>query len=422
MESTPLSKAFDVVPTAAAWTKGWTLTRDKAAPVSQPYGYKIDLGVPERLERHVMVDYDAGILQALTNSLRTPGTWLKVCAQPEQVSPLLHESWQVQAPEYLMAVALDNAAAVARSPQRRRCHVRPDHHRTHASTKRAGSRHHDGTCQHVHRPQGKRGCTGRHGTGPGALSGDRVDAGLTDHCGGYCLILRVLNASLFLLLIVGQRFAQASEPSPLLIDYSHTAWSEKDGAPTGVTKFAQGPDGWLWIATPTGMYRFDGVRFERTEKIHGRPLESSNIMGLTTAPDGAVWVAMRDGVAVLPRGANRFQYLGPEAGLPALGVFQILFARDGTTWIGTNTGAFFRRPGETRFTQAWPHVALVWLCETPDGTIWGNDFKNGYYRVRSTQPSASASLKPELDGYGMLFDRQRPVGLLILGQRRVQTR
>ncbi|MQA41158.1 histidine kinase [Rugamonas sp. FT29W] len=275
-----------------------------------------------------------------------------------------------------------------------------------------------------------------------------MDTGFAYHCGGYCLILRVLKASLFLLLIVGQHFAQASEPGPLLIDYSHTAWSERDGAPTGVTKFAQGPDGWLWIATPTGMYRFDGVRFERTEKIHGHPLESSNIMGLTTAPDGAVWVgyrvggvsvfrkdgahtyaeqdglhpvgsmhieaapdgavwvAMRDGLAVLPRGGSRFQYLGPEAGLPALGVFQILFARDGTTWIGTNTGAFFRRPGETRFTQAWPRVALVWLCEAPDGTIWGNDFKNGYYRVRSTQPSASESLKPELDGYGMHFDRQ----------------
>ncbi|OEZ62799.1 sensor histidine kinase [Duganella sp. HH105] len=262
------------------------------------------------------------------------------------------------------------------------------------------------------------------------------------------MILRCLNALLLLFLIAGQHFAHASEPSPLLIDYSHTAWSERDGAPTGATKFAQGPDGWLWIATPTGMYRFDGVRFERTDKIHGHPLESSNIMGLTTAPDGAVWVgyrvgglsvfrkdgahtyaeqdglhpvgslhievapdgavwvAMRDGVAVLPRGGSRFQYLGPEAGLPALGVFQILFARDGTTWIGTNTGAFFRKPGETRFTQAWPHVALVWLCEAPDGTIWGNDFKNGYYRVRSTQPSVGESLKPELEGYGMHFDRQ----------------
>lgn len=59
-----------------------------------------------------MVEYDAGILRQLTDSLQTPGTWLKVCAAPEEVTPLLHENWQVQAPEYLMAVALDDAAAV----------------------------------------------------------------------------------------------------------------------------------------------------------------------------------------------------------------------------------------------------------------------------------------------------------------------
>ncbi|RFP10611.1 MULTISPECIES: sensor histidine kinase [unclassified Duganella] len=262
------------------------------------------------------------------------------------------------------------------------------------------------------------------------------------------MILRALNASLFLLLIAGLHFSNASEPSPLLTDYTHTAWTELDGAPTSVTKFAQGPDGWLWIATPTGLYRFDGVHFERTDKVYGQPLESSNIMALTTtpdgavwagyrvggvsvfrkngahtyvepdglhpvgvmhieaAPDGAIWAAMRDGVAVLPAGGSRFQYLGPEVGLPAMGVFQILFARDGTTWIGTNSGAYFRSPGATRFTQAWPRTALVWLCEAPDGTLWGNNFKNGYYRVRSTQPPASEPVKPELEGYGMHFDRQ----------------
>ena len=237
-------------------------------------------------------------------------------------------------------------------------------------------------------------------------------------------------------------------PRPLLTDYTHTAWTELDGAPAGVTKFAQGADGWLWIATPTGLYRYDGVQFERADKVYGQPLESSNIMGLTTAPDGAiwvgyrvggvsvfrkdgahcyaerdglqpvgvlhievapdgaVWVAMRDGVAVLAPGANRFHYLAPDSGLPSLGVFQILFARDGTTWVGTNTGAYFRKPGETRFTHAWPRTALVWLAEAPDGTIWGNDFMQGYYKVRSTPPPPGQPVKPELEGYGMHFDRQ----------------
>jgi signal transduction histidine kinase/ligand-binding sensor domain-containing protein len=256
--------------------------------------------------------------------------------------------------------------------------------------------------------------------------------------------LRTLKVLFLLLLAFEYPVAGASAPRPLLTDYTHTAWSELDGAPTGATKFAQGPDGWLWIATPTGLYRFDGVRFERTDKVYGHPLESSNIMGLATAPDGAlwvgyriggvsvfkpngthsyaesdglqpvgamhieaapdgaIWVAMRDGVAVLPPRGERFAYLRGEAGLPALGVFQILFARDGATWVGTNTGAFFRKPGDTRFTQAWPRKTLVSLAEAPDGTIWGNDFEGAYYRVRTAAPAAG----PALEGLGMLFDRQ----------------
>ncbi|MBB3222261.1 sensor histidine kinase [Pseudoduganella umbonata] len=239
----------------------------------------------------------------------------------------------------------------------------------------------------------------------------------------------------------------------LLTDYTHTAWTDLDGAPVGVTKFAQGPDGWLWIGTPTGLYRYDGVQFERTDTVYGHALQSSNIMALTTtpdgalwvgyrvggisvfskegthtymendgvqpagvmhleaAPDGAIWAAMRDGVAVLPPGGKRFRYLKDEAGLPARGVFQVLFARDGTTWIGTNSGAYFRRPGETRFTQAWPRKTLVWLAEAPDGTLWGNDFEHGYHRVH-TAPPAGPAARPELAGVGMYFDRQGTMWML----------
>lgn len=265
------------------------------------------------------------------------------------------------------------------------------------------------------------------------------------------MIARVLEILLLLLLVAGHPSARATapgDPAPLSTDYTHTAWTGLEGAPMGVTKFAQGPDGWLWIATATGLYRYDGVHFERTDTVYGHALYSSNIMALTVTPDGAVWVgyrvggisvfrkdgahtymeneglqpvgvmhleaapdgaiwaAMRDGVAVLPPGGKRFEYLKDEAGLPSRGVFQVLFARDGTAWIGTNAGAWFRRPGETRFTQAWPRKALVWLAEAPDGTLWGNDFEHGYHRVRTAPPPAGQPAGPELAGIGMLFDRR----------------
>ena len=108
MERTKLS----TIPVVRAWSAGWALTRNKASPVFQPYGCTIDLGIPEHLVRHVVFDYDAEILRELTDSLQAPGTWLKVCAHPEQVAPLLHERWQVQAPEYLMTAPVNETAAV----------------------------------------------------------------------------------------------------------------------------------------------------------------------------------------------------------------------------------------------------------------------------------------------------------------------
>ena len=268
------------------------------------------------------------------------------------------------------------------------------------------------------------------------------------------MIARACRFLLCSLLLTGHAAVGAAAPLPLLTDYTHTAWTEMDGAPTEVTKFAQGPDGWLWIATPTGLFRFDGMRFGRADKVYGNALDSSNIMGLTAtpdgalwvgyrvggvsvfrkdgartykeadglrpvgvvhiepAPDGSVWVAMRDGVAVLEAGAQRFRYLGAEAGLPSLGVFQILFALDGTTWVGTTSGAYFRRPGASRFSHAWPRKTLVWLDEAPDGTLWGNDFQRGYYRVRTAPPADGAPAAPELEAVGMRHDRNGTMWLI----------
>src|SRR4051812_12675207 len=59
-------------------------------------------------------------------------------------------------------------------------------------------------------------------------------------------------------LIVLAVSAAATEPDWLL----HT-WQSDDGLPNNnVSSVAQTPDGYLWIANPSRLARFDGVRFE----------------------------------------------------------------------------------------------------------------------------------------------------------------
>ena len=247
---------------------------------------------------------------------------------------------------------------------------------------------------------------------------------------------------------------QTGQATALLSDYTHSAWGALQGAPVDVLKFAQGKDGWLWIATATGLYRYDGVHFERTDSVYGHLLPSSNVLGLAAtgdgalwvgyrlgnvtvfrkdgartytqadglptgavfhievAPDGAIWVGTRDGAARLAPGADRFEAQGEAVGLPTRRVYQILFGRDGTQWMGTMYGVFYKRPGQARFAHAWPRTMLTSMAEAPDGAIWAVDSQNQYYRVRTSEPQGKAPIRPDATGTSIRFDRNGTMWLL----------
>jgi signal transduction histidine kinase/ligand-binding sensor domain-containing protein len=249
-------------------------------------------------------------------------------------------------------------------------------------------------------------------------------------------------------LFVVHLHANAAEPvTPLLSDYTHTAWGELQDAPVGVLKIAQTADGWLWVTTEKGLYRYDGVRFERMEAVYGHHLYSNDVMGMMAtrdgalwvgyhiaglsvfsregsrtftesdgfpsgnvadikaAPDGAVWVATREGALRLMPGASRFERQGNGVGLPEAVVTYILFARDGTQWIASARGVFARRPGEKRFTLRWKNTAVGSLAEEPDGTVWALGANDQYYRVPGTGSAGTDMRGPEIPAVHIDFDR-----------------
>src|SRR5439155_19550552 len=55
--------------------------------------------------------------------------------------------------------------------------------------------------------------------------------------------------------------ASALNPDLDVSQYAHAAWKNRDGFLNGsITAVAQTPDGYLWIGTEFGLFRFDGVR------------------------------------------------------------------------------------------------------------------------------------------------------------------
>ncbi|MYN43908.1 histidine kinase [Pseudoduganella sp. FT93W] len=241
--------------------------------------------------------------------------------------------------------------------------------------------------------------------------------------------------------------ALAAPPSPLLSDYTHTAWNGLNGAPIDVHKIAQTSDGWLWAATPAGLFRFDGLHFERMDKVYGQALRSSNVMGLlapadgslwvgyrlgglsvfdrqgvrhfgpeqglpdsavwsiTQGPDGTVWVATSASMASLAPGAQRFTTPDAASGLAQTLVRQIVFDRAGVQWVSAQGGVYFRAPGASRYTQAWPLLDLMGMAQGPDGTMWACDGLSKCYRMSMTAPASHAPARAEVEGNGIHFDR-----------------
>ena len=57
-----------------------------------------------------------------------------------------------------------------------------------------------------------------------------------------------------------------------IAQFAHTAWSAKDGVPSMIQALAQTKDGYLWLGTPGGLYRFDGVTFDTTAQKRAQNL------------------------------------------------------------------------------------------------------------------------------------------------------
>jgi signal transduction histidine kinase/ligand-binding sensor domain-containing protein len=124
--------------------------------------------------------------------------------------------------------------------------------------------------------------------------------------------------------------ASALDPSLDISQYAHTAWKVRDGFVKGaIFSIAQTPDGYLWLGTEFGLFRFDGVRVVPWQPPSGEQLPNNFINNLLVSRDGALWIGTHRGLARWKDGRlNNY----PE--LAALSVSALRENREGIVWIG----------------------------------------------------------------------------------------
>ena len=93
--------------------------------------------------------------------------------------------------------------------------------------------------------------------------------------------------------------ALALNPSLDIHQYAHTSWTVRDGFfKSAIQTVAQTPDGYLWLGTAFGLFRFDGVRTVPWHAPAGERLPSSDIERCSSLATGAFGSGLRLGLLV----------------------------------------------------------------------------------------------------------------------------
>ena len=126
-------------------------------------------------------------------------------------------------------------------------------------------------------------------------------------------------------LLSGARAQERSVSFPANPHYTVQRLEEQFGlGAVTVTAMGQDAQGFLWIGTQTGLYRYDGARAKKMTEVES--FTGHYILDLLIAPDGTAWFAGNHGVAHYQDGA--FQRLDIPASALPLGAGNQLFAVD----------------------------------------------------------------------------------------------
>jgi ligand-binding sensor domain-containing protein len=223
--------------------------------------------------------------------------------------------------------------------------------------------------------------------------------------------------------------ARALDLSRSVGQLRHTTWIQRDGMPAQIGAIAQTPDGYLWIGSASGLYRFDGIHVEPfTQDLPG-----GAIMTLAVSPSGDLWIGSTEGVSRLSQGrlttfdipglavastgirfigfgsggdvwvandkvahfdGRRWQVVQSDWGTSELyrkpgGVWGMAVARDGVVWTKNLLGLYYLRPGTSRFEKAEGYGGSLFdFARAPDGLLWTADAASlRFYALPDLGPS-----------------------------------
>jgi signal transduction histidine kinase/ligand-binding sensor domain-containing protein len=248
-------------------------------------------------------------------------------------------------------------------------------------------------------------------------------------------------------------FGQVSSSANLQV--KRDFWGFKEGAPESVVALAQTSDGFLWLGTASGLFRFDGTRFELFHSSLGDRLLSNNIYALFAPPSGGLWIGYafggfsflkdgrvtnygetasatgsiksfasdKDGIvwAATIHGLwsfdhSRWQQIEPATSVPAGALEEVGFDREGTLWAMSAIMSpaaeqvIYLRRGSRQFHVARSNLFFTRFTVDADGyVVTSPESKQLFDDVSANAADRPAAYPVLRKGAGQIIDRTNSV-------------
>ena len=120
--------------------------------------------------------------------------------------------------------------------------------------------------------------------------------------------------------------------------YIQRIWTVESGLPQNtIQTIIQTHDGYLWMGTPSGLARFDGVRFTVFTKQNTPVLKNDNILALYEDTNQILWIGT-DGGGLYSYQNKVWRHFSRKEGLSNDHIKAIVADWRGNLWIGTEYG------------------------------------------------------------------------------------
>ncbi len=165
----------------------------------------------------------------------------------------------------------------------------------------------------------------------------------------------------------------ALDPHKPIHRYAHGHWDRDNGLPsTSIQRLLQTEDGYLWLGTQDGLVRYDGQDFEAYDTRDYPIIGNNHVQALLESDDGALWFTTLGG-GVLRFQDGEFQAITSAEGLSSDVARELLQARDGSIWIGTDEGLDRLADGRIEsfdLRESLGDSVIETLFEDAEGRLW----------------------------------------------------